>query len=153
VREEDAEAFLATHYEELVERHKAESEGPISFEFTDEGFGGRLEGDTLKLFVLDPIRKDVTVCQLDAKLPQNRYENVKKLIIGDGICAIDRISFWEYYTLESVYFGADISDINANAFYEDTHITEFVLDERNKHYKCIDGVIFSYDLKTLVLYP
>ena len=153
VREEDAEAFLSTHYEELVERHKAESEGPISFEFTDEGFGGRLEGDTLKLFVLDPIRKDVTVCQLDAKLPQNRYEKIKKLIIGDGICAISRDAFWSYYKLECIYFGVDISDINAGAFYEDTHITELVLDERNKHYKCIDGVIFSYDLKTLVLYP
>lgn len=153
VSEEDAEAFLSTPYEELVERHKTAGEKPISFEFTDEGFGGRLEGDTLKLFVLDPIRKDVTVCQLDAKLPQNRYEKIKKLIIGEGISAIDRKAFWNYYGLESVYFGADISDINANAFYEDTHITELVLDEGNKHYKCIDGVIFSRDLKTLVLYP
>ena len=153
VREEDAEAFLSTHYEELVERHKAESEDPISFEFTDEGFGGRLEGDTLKLFVLDPIRKDVTVCQLDAKLPQHRYEKVKKLIIGDGICAIDRNAFWGYYDLDSVFFGADISDIQARAFYEDTHIMTFAVDERNEHYKCVGGVIFSYDLKTLVMYP
>ena len=153
VKEEDAEAFLATPFEELLKLHEKASNAPLSLEFTEEGFGGRLEGDTLELFVLDPTRKDVTVCSLDAKLPQNRYENVKNLIIGDGISAIAKDAFWRYYHLESVYFGADVSDIKAAAFYEDCRITTLAVDERNKHYKCIDGVIFSSDLKTLVLYP
>lgn len=153
VREEDAEEFLAKTYKELIECHKAASESPISFEFTDECFGGRLEGDTLELFVLDRTRDDVMVCQLDAKLPQNRYKNIKKLIIGDGICAIDKKAFWRYYNLESVYFGADISDLQASAFYEDGRILTLAVDERNEHYKCIDGVVFSSDLKTLVMYP
>ncbi len=153
VREEDAEAFLATPYEELVERHKTESERSISFEFTDAGFGGRLEGDTLELFALDLTNKDVTVCRLDAKLPQSRYEKIKKLIIGDGIRAIERDAFWDYYELESIYFGRDVSDINAGAFYGDYRIKELIIDERNEHYKCIDGTIFSSDLKTLALYP
>ena len=77
VKEEDAEEFLATPYEELLERYKKEAEGPFSFEFTDEGFGGRVEGDRLELFTLDPSRKNLTVCRLDAKLPKNRYEKVK----------------------------------------------------------------------------
>ena len=153
VREEAAEEFLSAPYEKLVERHKIVSESPISFEFTDECFGGRLVGDTLELFALDGAGAGVTVCQLDAKLPQNRYEKVKKLVIGDGICAIDRQAFWRFYELESVYFGADISNIQASAFYEDGRILTLAVDERNEHYKCIDGVIFSPDLKTLVMYP
>jgi hypothetical protein len=153
VKEEDAEAFLATPYEELVERHKKESESLISFEFADAGFGGKLEGDTLELFALDLTNKDVTVCQMDAKLPKSRYEKVKKLIIGDGIRAIGRDAFWDYYGLESIYFGRDVADINAGAFYNDYKIKELAVDERNGYYKCIDGIIFSGDLKTLVLYP
>jgi len=153
VREEEAEAFLATPYETLVERHKKASEAPISFEFSDEGFGGRLDGETLSIFSLDSARKGVTICSLDPKLPKNRYEKIKKLIIGDGICSIAKNAFWEYYGLESITFGRDISDINAGAFYSDYSISELVVDGRNEHYKCIDGVVFSSDLRTLVLYP
>jgi hypothetical protein len=153
VSEDDAEAFLATPYEKLLERHKKESESPISFEFTDEGFGGRIEGDTLELFALDPKGEAVAVCKLDLKLPKNRYENIKKLVIGDGICTIDKNAFWDFYSLESIYFGKDLTDIKAAAFYNDYKITELALDARNQHYKCIDGIIFSSDLKTLVLYP
>ncbi len=153
VSEEDAEAFLATPYEELVERHKKASEGSISFEFVDEGFGGKLEGDTLELFSLDLTRKDVTVCVLDSKLPKSRYKKVKKLVIGDGISTFVNNAFWEYYDLKSVYFGSDISDIKPGAFYDDYNISTLVIDQKNEYYKCIDGVIFSNDLKTLVMYP
>ena len=153
VKEEDAETFLATPFKELLKLHEEASNGPLSLEFTEEGFGGRLEDDTLELFVLDSTRKDVTVCQLDTKLPRSRYEKIKKLIIGDGISAIDKKAFWGYYDLDSVFFGADISDIQAGAFFEDTHIMTLAVDERNEHYKCVGGVIFSSDLKTLVMYP
>ncbi len=153
VKEEDAEEFLATPFEKLLSLHRAASDFPILFEFAEEGFGGRLTGETLELFVLDKSRKDVTVCKLDAKLPRNRYGKIKNLIIGDGICSFVKDAFWSYYDLESVTFGADVSDIKAAAFYDDYRISTLAVDEKNRHYKCIDGVIFSSDLKTLVLYP
>lgn len=153
VRGEDAEAFLATPYEELLELHKKASEVPSSFEFTDEGFGGRLDGDTLELFALDLKAERVTVCSLDAKLPKNKYKNVKRLVIGDGIGAISQNAFGDYYELESIHFGKDVSDIKASAFYNDYEIKDLTVNERNEHYKCIDGIIFSSDRKTLVLYP
>lgn len=153
VKEEDAEAFLATPFAELQALHKATGDFPVLFDFTEEGFGGKLEGDTLELFVLDKSRKDVTVCKLDARLPQSRCEKIKKLIIGDGICSFVKDAFWNYYDLECVSFGADVSAIKASAFYDDYKISTLAVDDRNEHYKCIDGVIFSSDLKTLVLYP
>ena len=153
VKEEDAEAFLATPFEELQALYKTTVDVPVLFEFTEEGFGGKLTAGTLELFALDKSRKDVTVCNLDARLPRSRYEKIKKLIIGDGICSFTKEAFWNYYDLESVFFGADISDIKAGAFYDDYRIATLAVDDKNEHYKCIDGVIFSSDLKTLVLYP
>ena len=153
VKEEEAEAFLATPFEELQALHKATSDNPIFFEFTEEGFGGKIAEGTLELFALDESRRDITICNLDAKLPRTRYEKVKKLIIGDGICSFAKEAFWNYSALESVSFGADVTELLARAFYNDFQISTLTVDERNEHYKCIDGVIFSSDLKTLVMYP
>ena len=153
VMEEDAAMFLSSPIEKLMEVYDKKKDDPFSFEFTEEGFGGRFTGDRIELFALNPEGSDVTVCSINAKLPENRYSKVKTLIIGDGISGFNNDAFWNFYDLESVYFGADVSDINVGAFYGDREITTLAVDERNQHYRCIDGVIFSRDLKTLVMYP
>ena len=55
--------------------------------------------------------------------------------------------------LESIRIPATVTSIGVSAFSGCKWLEEFTVEEGNKVYKSIDGVLFSADKKTLICYP
>lgn len=81
-------------------------------------------------------------------------------MIGRGITEIADFAFDDYENLESVFIGADVCKIGTYGFNGQNHsdsygcrkLASIVVDEKNKWYKAIDGVLYTRDMQTLVKY-
>lgn len=65
---------------------------------------------------------------------------------GDGSAAV-------YGTVKSITIHKRVSNIDRNLFYIFNHAKSFEVDEENKHFRSIEGVLFSKDGKRLIAYP
>lgn len=73
-----------------------------------------------------------------------------------GGCPVDAIAYWAFQGcsgLHSVTLPATISDIGDNAFQGCDALVEFRLPPDALHCTVRDGVLFTKDMKTLLLYP
>jgi len=153
VDKDGLDAFIKATHAELKEKIATELDTKeYSFDFEGD-FSGRLVGQTLEFRALDTATDGAVIRNVSKKLPKRLLERVKRLVIGNGISAFSADAFQYYRQLEEVYFGKDIKYIDANAFFGDTEIKKLTVDEKNSEYKSVDGVVFSHDLKTLVMYP
>ena len=77
---------------------------------------------------------------------------LKSVNIGDKITDIDKLAFNECYTLTNFQFTPNIKNVSATAFSR-TSIESFTVNEESTNLKAVDGVLFTNDEKTLVVYP
>ena len=84
--------------------------------------------------------------------PWRRLSNLKSVEIAEGVTSIGNWAFSEC-SLESIAIPSSVTSIGNFAFYECRSLTCISVDEANKNYKSIDGVLFSKDEKTLITYP
>ncbi len=56
-------------------------------------------------------------------------------------------------TLQVIYIGADVTDIDEKAFYSCWALQCIYVDENNPAYCDIDGVLYTKDMKEIVCYP
>ena len=55
--------------------------------------------------------------------------------------------------LEEIFIGASVSYIDDTAFFNVKKLRRITVDPANEHFKDVDGVLYSRDGKTLLLYP
>jgi|GEM_PF-1779457 len=79
--------------------------------------------------------------------------DVKKVIIGSGVTSIGDYAFCGCSSLSSVTIGSGVTSIGNSAFEDCTSLSSVTVAEGNTAYCSSDGVLFSKDMKTLVLYP
>lgn len=77
---------------------------------------------------------------------------LRNLVLGDSITTIEDLAFGACYNLLEVTLGRNVSLISPRAFLGCAGIEKFIVDENNQYFKSIDGVLYSYDAKTLVKY-
>ena len=65
--------------------------------------------------------------------------------IGDGA--------FQYLKMTDIHLPQSVEVIGKDAFYGCENLTEFTVDEVNSNFSAKDGVLYSKDGKTLVLYP
>lgn len=75
-----------------------------------------------------------------------------KAEIPKGIKVIDERAF-DKNPLSEVIISASVDEIKTNAFYDCKNLQKFVVKQGNRSYCGIDGVLYSYDFKTLLKYP
>ena len=103
-------------------------------------------------------------------------EKLERILLPTGIEKIDEYAFGWCYGLreirfpeglrelnvkamcccdniERVYLPSTVDDACASAFNDLKHLEAIFVDENNKHYKSIDGVLYTKDLKRLIKYP
>jgi hypothetical protein len=70
--------------------------------------------------------------------------------------ALKRIGAWAFrgcVSLGSVTFPAGLEVIGVGAFAHCPELAMFGVESGNQHFKSVDGVLFTYDLRSLLLYP
>lgn len=78
---------------------------------------------------------------------------ITKITIPDKITGFGSSVFSECEFLESVTLPKSINMIPMNTFYGCKSLKSITVDDENANYKSVDGVLYTKDGKTLVLYP
>lgn len=79
--------------------------------------------------------------------------SLTSISFGDKIESIGLGAFEECTNLKEVYFSESVNDICYDAFAGCTSLEEFVVDEENPYITSLDGIIYSKDMKKLLMYP
>ncbi len=155
VNEDNLDWFFSLSYDEhrdLINK-QAENETEYSIDFTEKCFVADFNKGTLTISVPKGVKaEEVTVSGLEEKISWEQKKRITKIIISEGITHIAPVAFKDFIYLESVIIGKDVCHIEPDCFYGDYSIDTLIVDEENKHYKSIDNIIYSRDLKTLVKY-
>ncbi len=78
---------------------------------------------------------------------------LEQIDIPKGISELSSNVFANCTGLTKVTIPANITKINGGAFAGCVNLTDFIVDEANKDYTSIDGVLFSKDKTLLAVYP
>ncbi len=79
--------------------------------------------------------------------------NLVSVTIPNSVSTIDENAFLSCIKLETINIGSGLTSIAPNAFGDCQKVSTIKVDENNTAFKIVDNVLFSYDGKTLVLYP
>ena len=77
-------------------------------------------------------------------------ENIKNVIIEEGIEEIGEEAFYDCYSLDRVHIPKTLTSVHYSAFQSGCAYID--VDAENPNYKSIDGVLFSKDGKQLLTY-
>lgn len=96
------------------------------------------------------------------KLPNNitvipygtfdRCHSLKSITIPASVKLVER-AFIECDSLRTVYIPASVDSMDNSAISECKSLEKVVVDENNKHYCAVDGILFNKDKSALLLYP
>ena len=73
--------------------------------------------------------------------------------IGNGVTSIGEEAFYNCKSLTSITIPNSVTTIGEKAFYNCKSLTSIIVDENNKNYSSLDGVLFNKDKTTLICYP
>ena len=79
--------------------------------------------------------------------------NITKVIIEDGVTSIGNCAFYNCESLTNITIPDSVTSIGSYAFYYCNSLTSIIVDENNKNYSSLDGVLFNKDKTALVCYP
>lgn len=77
----------------------------------------------------------------------------KKLIIEEGITQINSRRFIGSSALESVSLPKTITNLGEYAFENCQSLKEILVDDENENFKSTDGVLYTKNMQTLLIYP
>ena len=82
------------------------------------------------------------------------YNNsIVNVYVSDGIKIIRYDSFWRCSNLKTIYIPKSVSSIESWAFTDCTRFECFSVDYQNPNYCSVDGVLYTKDVKKLVMVP
>ena len=81
------------------------------------------------------------------------YSGLETLIIGNSVKTIGNTNFYNCKKLKSIILGNNVTTIGENVFELCKSITDITVSAANTTYQSIDGVLYSKNGKTLIMYP
>ena len=79
--------------------------------------------------------------------------NIETITIPDLVCEIPDSCFANCLNLMSIYVGESTTFIGINTFFNCPKLEDINVSPNNKTYKSVDGVLLSFDGKTLIRFP
>lgn len=79
-------------------------------------------------------------------------QNITEIVIPRGVTKIYSNTFKES-SIKKLVIHENVKDIDLTSFEYTPNLEEIVVDENNKIYKTIDGVLFDKEVNTLLKYP
>ncbi len=86
-------------------------------------------------------------------------DNVKSITIPDSVEVIGPQAFVSCSSLEKVYIGSGVKDMSGSPFDFEieglpcSKLKSIDVSDNNKHFRSVDGVLFSKDMAKLIQYP
>ncbi len=82
-----------------------------------------------------------------------RDENGANPDLSKPVIAVGDFTVVSDEYVEFIYIGKNVEYIADSAFYYCKNLKAVFVDEENKHFTSVDGVLFTKDMKTLILHP
>ena len=83
--------------------------------------------------------------------PQGKRD--KKFVIPSGVTSIGDEAFSDCLYLKGITLPSSVTSIGERIFNGCWNLEEINVNESNKFYRAIDGVLYTKDLKTIICYP
>ncbi|NTV89296.1 MAG: leucine-rich repeat protein, partial [Clostridiales bacterium] len=78
---------------------------------------------------------------------------LQSVTLGDGVTSLGDSAFVNDKALQSLTIGAGLTSIGNNAFYKTPALTTITVSAENPNYCAVDNVLYTRDMKTLVVLP
>lgn len=79
-------------------------------------------------------------------------QNLQSVSLSEGVESIGDSAFVAS-AIQSVVIPASVTSIGAGAFTACIALEKIEMAGENQHYTCVDGVLYSADMSTLIIYP
>lgn len=80
------------------------------------------------------------------------YDNITSVEIANTVKKIGQFAFMEV-GITNITIPSGVNEIDQYAFSECSKLESIFVDQNNKSYKSVDGVLFNYNLTELIIYP
>ena len=80
-------------------------------------------------------------------------ENLTEITIPDSVTEIGNYAFYNCISLSKVKLPNGLTKIGYSAFRGCINLTDITISSDNKNFSSVDGVLFSKDMSTLLVYP
>ena len=80
-------------------------------------------------------------------------EGLTSVTIGNSVTTIGEYAFFECDGLTSITIPNSVTAIGSRVFYDCKGLIEINVDDNNKEYISIDGVLYNKDVSELICYP
>ena len=81
------------------------------------------------------------------------FTALESITFPDSVTSIEDFAFYGCTSLKSILLPSSIKGVGSNAFTKCTSLKSIIVDENNKIYADIDGVLFTKDKSTLIYCP
>ena len=78
---------------------------------------------------------------------------VEDLVIPQGVTSIGDNAFRGCISIQRAKIPGSVVDIRSRAFAECSNLGEFIVADDSQHYRSVDGLLFTKDMRTLVAVP
>ena len=95
----------------------------------------------------------VTEIEVDKNNPDAATNFTLKKDESKPITSIPQFCFNCDETLETIYIGKDVKEIDGKAFFTCKTLKQIIVDEENEYFCDIDGVLYNKDKTEIILYP
>lgn len=82
----------------------------------------------------------------------SRAKNIAEIVLPDNVVEIKEGAFSQCASLKTITLPSKLKEFNSNIF-TGTNIQHINVSTSNPDYSSIDGIVFSKDMKTLIMYP
>lgn len=99
---------------------------------------------------------DVTLPNTLKSIGENAFRECNKLLnisFPDSLTEIGPYAFFNCDSLKSISIGGNLISIGENAFTSCDNLSEINVDENNKDYSSLSGILFNKDKTDLILFP
>ncbi len=78
---------------------------------------------------------------------------LKSINLGNNVQTIGANALGGCTALTGLHIPASVTTIDDSAIYQCKNIAEYTVDENSTSFKSVDGVLYSYDMKKMYVYP
>ena len=82
-----------------------------------------------------------------------RCTSLSKVQLSNGLTKIDNYAFYYCTSLTEITIPDSVTEIGYSAFRGCINLTDITISPDNKNFSSVDGVLFSKDMSTLLVYP